>query len=71
MFSTKLSKERQNFVKRHLLLADEAFCAEMKDAEIKLIQLARKELKFSIYTWDGDICRSLVNAYQELTRVRV
>lgn len=71
MFSIKRLKIRQEFIKRHMFLADEAFCAGLEKAEQKLIQLARQELKFSSHTVDSDIRRSLSNAYIELTGVPI
>lgn len=67
MDSSQRLKERTDFIQKHMLLADEAFCAGLQYAEHRLINKARVELKFSPTTWDNDIRRSLLSAYRQIT----
>jgi hypothetical protein len=64
-------QRQKDFIKKHLLLADEAFCADMAYAEKQLIEAARKELYYPITISDHDIQKALKRLYKNLTGVEV
>lgn len=68
--SLKLQLQREDFIRRHILLADEAFLAGSEVDENKLISAARRELGFSDSTWNNDIKRSLLSAYKNVTHLQ-
>ena len=70
MLSEKTKIARQEFIRRHMFLSDEVFCADIREAEPELLKAARKELTFAPDALDRDIFRALSQAYYELTNVR-
>ena len=70
MLGQKIKSARQEFLRRHMFVADEVFCAGFREAEPELLKAARTELEFSPDAFDRDILRALSETYFELTYVR-
>ena len=70
VLNRKTKVARQEFLKRHLFVADEVFCAGFREAEPALIKAAREEKLLAPEAFDRDILRALSQSYFELTHIR-